>query len=105
MGGKTSRTKGHSFERYMANEFKKIGYPDAKRHLEYQIEEALGIDLDNTGEYVVQCKAYKKCPNPFKVLKEIKDNKKTKLAIIKQDRDGIICCLYWKDLKKMIKIL
>lgn len=54
--GKLSRRKGHAFEREIATAFREHGYPEAKRHLEYQAQEALGVDLDNTGPWRVQCK-------------------------------------------------
>lgn len=53
---KLSRTKGHSYEREIAIAFRKVGFKDAKRHLEYQACEAQGIDLDGTGKFKVQCK-------------------------------------------------
>ena len=57
---KLSRTKGHGFEREIAIAFRKAGFPEAKRHLEYQACEAKGIDLDNTGPFKVQCKRGRK---------------------------------------------
>lgn len=60
MGGKSARVKGFSYERLIASHFKLIGYPHAKRKLEYQVSDELGIDLDNTGIYNVQCKRLKK---------------------------------------------
>lgn len=53
--GKLSRTKGHSYEREVAKQLRGL-FPDAKRHLEMQKEEAMGFDLDNTGSWRVQCK-------------------------------------------------
>lgn len=53
MGGKTSRTKGHSFEREVAIAFREV-FPKAARQLEYQ--EGLGVDLANTGNLRIQCK-------------------------------------------------
>lgn len=66
-----SRRKGHSFERTVATDLKKHGFPNAKRHLEYQSEEAKGVDLDHTGPFAVQCKSLKKTPNIPEVMKEI----------------------------------
>lgn len=54
--GKLSRNKGHSFERDIASKFRAF-FPKACRQLEYQ--EGLGIDLANTGDLRIQCKAYK----------------------------------------------
>ncbi len=53
--GAMSRRKGNQFERDVANLFKRI-YPEARRHLEYQDSEALGVDVANTGIYKIQCK-------------------------------------------------
>lgn len=55
LNGTGCRRKGHSFERWCAEQFRKV-FPHAKRHLEYQASEARGVDLDNTGQYLVQCK-------------------------------------------------
>jgi hypothetical protein len=48
------------------------GYPDAKRHLEYQYQEAdAGRDLDGTGPFAVQAKCWKRTPSIDAIL-EIK---------------------------------
>lgn len=59
MGGKASRTKGHSFERWVSKKIRGI-FPQAKRKLEYQTEEAKGIDVENAGPYLIQCKRGKR---------------------------------------------
>lgn len=53
--GKANRRKGHDFERWLARELKEL-YPDAKRNLEYQKDQANGRDLANTGGFLFQCK-------------------------------------------------
>jgi hypothetical protein len=60
--GKLQRTRGLNFEREVANAFKKYScFLDAKRHLEFQIQEAdAGRDLDNTGPLAIQCKRGRK---------------------------------------------
>lgn len=91
--GKTSRTKGHNFEREVANLLKTY-YPNAKRQLEYQ--EGLGYDIQNTGDLSVQCKIGKS----FKIenaLKEAIQPKKIPVAITKQDREEVVVSMYWKD--------
>lgn len=60
MSGAYARTKGHSFERYIAKCFRAFGFPNAQRQLEYQINQAQGIDLSGTAEFKVQCKKTKK---------------------------------------------
>ena len=55
MKRRNSRRKGHSFERLVANLLKPL-YPNARRHLEFQVGEANGVDISNTGSYKIQCK-------------------------------------------------
>lgn len=50
-----SRSKGHSFEREVAQQLRQV-FPKARRHLEYHLEDCKGFDLDNTGIYRIQCK-------------------------------------------------
>jgi len=69
--GRHARTKGHSFERKLAKDFRDRDiFPDAKRHLEMQKEEAKGYDLDNTGPYRIQCKRHKKYA-PITAIEEV----------------------------------
>lgn len=65
------RQKGHSFERFIANLMKAIGYTKAHRQLEFQINNALGIDIAETGRYKIQCKKTKKYV-PMSTINEVK---------------------------------
>lgn len=65
------RQKGHSFERYIAAAMRMIGYSKAHRQLEFQINNALGIDLAETGPYKIQCKKTKKYV-PMNTINEVK---------------------------------
>lgn len=95
--GKLSRTKGHSFERDIANRLKKWIYPDAKRHLEYQASEALsGIDLVNTGKLAIQCKAYKNYP-PMSKIEEVDSSVGYPTLISKGDRLKPTITMYLED--------
>ena len=67
-----ARNKGLSFERDIAIAFRVV-FPDAKRHLEFQKEEAKGVDLDHTGEFKVQCKKYAKYV-PVNTIQEVQYN-------------------------------
>ena len=93
MSGKTSRTKGHNFEREVARMLRAY-YPNAKRQLEYQ--EGVGFDITETGDLSVQCKV----GNSFKIekaLKEAEREDKIAVAITKRDREDIVVSMYWKD--------
>lgn len=66
---KLSRTKGHSFERWVAIQMRRI-YPKARRHLEYQDSQAFGVDIAECGEYLIQCKRGRKYAS-MKAIEEI----------------------------------
>jgi len=69
MNGKTSRRKGHNFEREIANRFKPI-YPNAQRLLEYQQGE--GKDIQGV-PWRIQCKC-RTNPNVWEALKEAEES-------------------------------
>lgn len=101
MGGKTSRTKGHSFERWIAKQFRSIGCEDARRELEYQ--EARGVDV-NAGPFAIQSKAYKDyCP--ISKINEIQDDKKINLLVTKGDRKEPMVVLKFSVFLKLISYL
>mgnify|MGYP003151802487 CR=1 FL=1 len=102
--GKSERTKGHSFERWLAREFRELGYEDARRHLEYQDGEANGYDLAGTGQIKVQAKAYKRMPNIPKAMALIEHGPDDiPMVISKIDRKGIYATIPWEDMKLLIK--
>lgn len=67
--GRRSRRKGHQFERDVAILLRPV-FPEARRHLEYQAEEAQGVDLDGTGSYKIQCKKLR-AYSPISAIKEV----------------------------------
>lgn len=61
---KTSRTKGAAYERHIAKVMREAGWKDAKRHLEFQEDEAgYGRDIDNTEPFAIQCKCWGSTPS------------------------------------------
>lgn len=69
-----ARNKGLSFERKVANVLRAIGFPKAMRNLEYQSNNAYGVDLSNTGPFSIQCKKTKKYV-PMSTIQEVKDQR------------------------------
>lgn len=67
--GKLSRRKGHSFEREIAVRLRVV-FPHARRQLEYHEDDAKGVDLQNTGDYKIQCKKYAKYA-PITAIEEV----------------------------------
>ena len=88
--GKSSRRKGAAYEREVANLFKELGWEDAKRHLEYQPDEAEeGRDLDGTQPFAVQAKCWGKTPS-ITAIEEITVSEEypIPLAILKRSATG-----------------
>ena len=100
--GKYQRTKGHSFERQVAIALRDI-YPNAKRHLEMQMQECAGFDLDNTGPFRFQCKAMKKYA-PLSMIEEVKPSPGIIPGLItKGDNKRPIVAIYLDDFIKILK--
>jgi hypothetical protein len=70
VSGRGARQKGLNFERDVANKLRGI-FPGARRQLEFQIEDANGVDLQNTGPFKFQCKKLKRYA-PVATIREIK---------------------------------
>lgn len=101
-GGAAVRRKGHSFERECAIALRKV-YPDAKRHLENQKQEAMGYDLDNTGPFKFQCKAYMNYA-PINKIMEVQHLKTEMPGLItKADNKPAVVCIYLKDFVKILE--
>lgn len=103
MSGLRSRRKGHSFERKVANDFKSIGYPDAKRQLEYQVDECIGIDIANTGRFKLQCKN-KKAYCSVNTIEEIQaDAFDIPVVVTKADRKPARVIMNYDDFLEIVK--
>ena len=104
MGGASSRRKGHQFERDIANELKSV-FPEAKRHLEYQFQEAAGFDIDNTGNFRFQCKKRKTYVS-INTIKEIKQNPlEIPVLITAADREPAMAVIPFQDFLNLLKKL
>lgn len=106
--GKTSRRKGASYERDLARQFREMGWNEAKRHLEYQGQEAEeGRDLDGTQPWAVQAKCWGKNPS-ITAIEEItlSNGYEIPLAILKRSKAGQqpleVAVLHWEDFKRLI---
>lgn len=98
-----SRTKGHGFEREIANLLKEV-FPNAKRHLEYQFQEATGIDLDGTDNWDFQCKRGRRYASTNKILEIKSDRHIRKHALIsKADQSPIMVTMYFDDFIQLLK--
>ena len=73
---KMQRRKGASYENKVAKDMRQHGFPDAKRHLEFQSQEAdFGRDIDNTQPFAIQCKCWGSTPSIAAILEITTDKK------------------------------
>lgn len=102
--GKLSRTKGHSFERFIAVALRHI-FPEARRHLEYQDAECFGVDLVNTGHYRIQCKRGRK-PASLSAIKEVVADEllgEVPVLITQGDRERVLVALPLEEFIRLLK--
>lgn len=100
VSGKGARTKGHSFERKIANDLRILD-ATAKRNLEYQ--EGSGYDIETWLPYLIQCKSQKRV-NWLQAMREIPEIKE-QIPIVAGKVTGIgeFAFLKWSDFLMMIK--
>ncbi len=100
--GKKNRRKGHNFEREVAKQLRSIGFANAHRHLEYQKEELYNVDIDETGEFLIQCKN-KKNYVAISELAKIDNTNGMPIVVTKASRKEPIAIIRWSDLLMLIK--
>lgn len=103
---KISRTKGHTYERQIASEFRELGFDEAMTSREttggnWQTSDE-GIDLAFTEPYHVQVKRFKKY-QPIGKINEIDPALPNRILITKADRQPAMAVMAWDDLKRLIK--
>lgn len=99
-----SRTKGHDFERHMAERLRVI-WPECytTRFKGSPWLDHLGIDLVNTPGYNVQLKAVERLsPGYHEVLNSMPQDKNINIIIHKRNRKGSVVVM---DLEDFIKLL
>lgn len=101
MSGKRSRTKGHQFERYIANVFKEF-FPKARRQLEYHEDDCRGVDIQHTDRLAIQCKRYKGYV-PINKIEEIQLKDKINLLITKADKKDTMVVLKLNDFLEILR--
>jgi len=103
MGGSHSRTKGHSFERKIANELKRF-YPEAKRNVTETQTGGQGVDLVDTGPFKIQCKRYKGYAPINKIFEVVcKAETDIPLLITKADAEPIMVVISMKHFLLMLR--
>ena len=105
---KAARRKGISFEQEIARRFQQVGYKQARRHLEVQMQESgTGIDLLGTGPFRVQCKKTKKYVS-LNTIKEIVSEREfgdIPVLIAAGDHQEPLATMYLDDFFRMVSVM
>lgn len=102
MSGKTSRRKGHNFERIIANAFRLAGWLGAKRHLEMQAHDCQGYDIDGVDPFRIQCKNWKDYA-PVSTIEEVrKIPGMVPVLISKGENKPAVAVMYFDDFMRII---
>mgnify|MGYP001202845303 FL=1 len=101
MSGRRSRTKGHSFERHVANLFKQLGF-EARRGLQYRDGED-AADVVGVADYWIECKrgkrvAIKRAMN--QASEACKD--KQPIVVSKEDRSPIFVTMKFDTFAELL---
>lgn len=103
--GKTARRKGHNYERKIRNEFIELGYTDCNTSRYESLKlDAQKVDLTNTGNFHVQCKAVERGINYHKLLGEMPRDEKINTVFHKKQRQEIVT-MTKQDFYKLLKQL
>lgn len=97
------RTKGLAFERDIANELKEI-FPEIRRQLEFQVQDAKGVDLQGCDPFKIQCKKYADYV-PISTIKEIElleSNGDIPVLVSAGTNKEAMAVVRFRDLKRLI---
>lgn len=104
----TAHRKGLGYEWKVRDNFRALGYVNActSRGVDRSLD-AAGVDLANTGEFLVQCKAVERGLSAHKILDNMPNEKgKTRLMIhkknIRKQHGGEVVSMYWADFERLV---
>lgn len=106
MSGKSSRTKGHNFERQVAKEMRELGFDECEtsRYANRKLDDAC-VDLTCTNPFSFQLKAYKNQPNFRTELDKMPEDSNYNVVLLKSPRKKDLAVMYKEDFYELIKML
>lgn len=105
MAGKTSRTKGHNYERTIMNLFKRLGWKDCatSRYASREIDDQK-VDLVRTEPFNVQCKNTQTI-NFHTILSEMPKDSNYNVVFHKRTRKGTVVAMELDDFIEILSML
>jgi len=102
--GRAARAKGLTFEREIAIRLRAI-FPAARRQLEFQVQDARGVDIQGADPYKIQCKKLAKYVS-INTIKEIQCDREfgdVPVLVTAGDNEEAMAVLPFSDLLKLLK--
>lgn len=99
------RTKGHSYERDIADKFRQAGYEECvtSRSESKRLDDA-GVDLCYTDPWQVQCKNQERMsPGPHELLASMPKNGKFNTVFHKRNRKGTVVYMDEETFWELVK--
>jgi len=104
--GKSVRVRGHSYERQIAEEFRKLGWKKAlTSRQESRRKDNEGVDLCNTDPLQIQCKSLNIFKSPVNVLKAMPENGFYNVVFTKVVHKGEFVTMNKNDFYTMLEVL
>lgn len=106
MSGKSSRTKGHQFERDMVNRLKKFWPSVLTSRSESKRLDDKGVDLAYTDPFSFQCKAQERLTTGLHdVLASMPNDTNYNVVLWKRNRKGVVVAMTLEDFEEILQIL
>jgi hypothetical protein len=106
MSGRSSRVKGHTFERDMAEHFRKLGFVKCKTsRYESKMLDDQCVDLTHTNPFNIQCKAVEKLGSMHDVLASMPADTNMNVVLHKRSRKGTIVAMTLEDFTEIVQML
>lgn len=98
------KIKGSNYELQIAKFFKELGYANCRTsRLESKFKDDQGIDLCNTGNWQIQCKAVERLEPYHNILARMPDG--DNLVFHKRNRAGTVVAMTEDTFKKILLLL
>lgn len=106
MSGRSSRIKGHAFERAMAEHFRLLGYSNCRTsRYESKMLDDQDIDLTNTKPFNIQCKAVENLGSAHDTLDAMPKDDNYNVVVHKRNRKGVVVSMSLEDFSEIIQML